>query len=251
MNPPLPANRLLVSFVIPTKEEEGYIGALLRNLRTASEQSGLPVETIVVDSRSADRTVAEAAGLADHVITDCDLACASIAHARNIGARFATGEFLFHTDADVLVPDLAGLLGRVAREFADPETVAVTARVMPYPWEATWRDDVIHRIANAFFRSSRRYGSRFSRGECQIVRRSAFEAVGGYTGRFISGEDCDLFHRLHRVGRVIYLKDQQVYHSLRRFRHDGYVRTLGVYVREWLWMSLLDRSFVTEWRPVR
>jgi len=251
MSPDLPANSPLVSFVIPTKEEEGYIGALLRNLRTASETSELPVETIVVDSRSADRTIAEATGLADRVIADCDLACASIAHARNAGARLATGEFLFHTDADVLIPDLAALLGRAAREFADPATVAVTARVMPYPWESTWRDDAIHRVANAFFRSSRWYGSRFSRGECQIVRRSAFEAVGGYTGRYISGEDCDLFHRLHRVGRVIYLTDQQVYHSLRRFRRDGYMRTLGIYVREWLWMSLLDRSFVTEWRVVR
>jgi glycosyltransferase involved in cell wall biosynthesis len=239
------------SIVIPTKEEARYIGRSMRSLRLARERDGLPLEIVVVDGGSVDRTVAEARGMADVLVTDHPLAAHSIAHARNAGAAATSSPFLFHTDADVLIPDLAGLLAWATEAFRDPAMVAVTVPVMPYPWEGTWRDYLIHRTANAWFRASFRFGGCFGRGECQIVRRSAFEAIGGYAGHFISGEDCDLFRRLNRHGRIGYTSDLCVYHSVRRFRHRGYARVLGIYVREWLWMTLLGRSFLQEWPVVR
>jgi glycosyltransferase involved in cell wall biosynthesis len=208
-------------------------------------------EVIVVDGRSTDGTVDEAMALADRMIVGSDLACVNIAHARNLGADDASSPFLFHTDADVVVPDLGALLTRALREFDDPGVVAVTAPVMPYPWASTWRDYLIHRVANVYFRVALRFGVMLARGECQIVRRSAFEAIGGYDGSYISGEDCDLFQRLHHIGRIAYICDLCVYHSPRRFRQVGYMRMLGIYVREWVWMSVFRRSYVREWRVVR
>jgi glycosyltransferase involved in cell wall biosynthesis len=243
--------RARFSFVIPTRQEAEYIGRSLRHLVDSRTAQQLDFEIIIVDGKSTDATVQEATGLADKIITDDPLACASIAHARNIGAAAASGEFLFHTDADVIAPDLPGLLSRAAREFGDPRVVAVTAPVMPYPWDSTWLDRLIHRIANAHFRASFRYGAFFARGECQIVRRAPFDEVDGYRGDLISGEDCDLFRRLGRKGKIIYIPDMCVYHSLRRFRKLGYLRVLGVYVREWMWMSVFRRSFTREWTVVR
>lgn len=239
------------SFVIPTKQEGDYIERTLRSLRTASDAAGLEIEIVVVDGGSSDETAKKADKLADVVLTDAPLAAASIAHARNIGAAVAGGEFLFHTDADVLFPDLGQLLQEAVGRFRSPDVIAAMAPVMPYPWESSRRDYLIHRLANAFFRSSLCYGALFSRGECQIVRRSVFEEIGGYTGRYISGEDCDLFRRLNRRGQIAYLSDSCVWHSPRRFHHSGYLRMFGVYLREWIWMNAFSRSFVHEWPVVR
>lgn len=239
------------SFVIPTKQEGDYIEQTLRSLRAGSDAAGLKVEIVVVDGGSSDGTAEKAERLADLVLTDAPLAATSIAHARNIGADAARGEFLFHTDADVLFPDLGRLLREATVRFRSPNVLAAMAPVMPYPWDSSRRDYLIHRLANAFFRSSLYYGALFSRGECQIVRRSAFEEVGGYTGRYISGEDCDLFRRLNRMGQIVYLSDSCVWHSPRRFHQSGYLRTFGVYLREWIWMNAFRRSFIREWPVVR
>jgi len=239
------------SFIIPTKQEGNFIERTLHSLRAGSNAAGLEVEIIVVDGGSSDGTAEKAGKLADVVLTGIPLAATSIAHARNIGADAASGEFLFHTDADVLFPDLEQLLQTAAVKFRSPDVVAAMAPVMPYPWESSRRDYLIHRLANAFFRSSLSYGALFSRGECQIVRRSAFETIGGYTGMYISGEDCDLFRRLNRMGRIAYLSDSCVWHSPRRFHQSGYLRTFGVYLREWIWMNAFRRSFIREWPVVR
>jgi glycosyltransferase involved in cell wall biosynthesis len=239
------------SFIIPAREEGEYIGRSLSSLAASRDAAGLAIEIVVVDGKSADSTVSEASKVADQVITDSPMAWESIAHARNVGAAASAGQFLFHTDADVLIPDLPRLLDRAAREFADPVVAAVTVPVMPYPWDSRRIDRVIHRVANAHFRLSFRYGAYFARGECQIVRRESFDMVGGYRGDLISGEDCDLFRRLSKAGRIIYLPDLCVYHSLRRFRGLGYLRVLGVYLREAIWMSLRGRSFAREWQVVR
>ena len=204
-----------------------------------------------MDGASTDRTVDEARPFADVLITDSELAARGIAHARNVGVAASHGEVIFHTDADVFVPDTEQFLWKLADCFDDQEVVAVEAAVMPYPWDSTRLDNLIHRIANAFFRSSLWYGALFSRGECQIVRRTAFDRIGGYEGRFVSGEDCDLFKRISRIGKIRYLSGTCVHHSTRRFRQVGYWRVLGIYLREWFWMNAFDRSYLTEWEVVR
>lgn len=115
----------------------------------------------------------------------------------------------------------------------------------------TRRDWVLHRVGNAYLRLALRCGALFSRGECQIVRRSAFLTVGTYSADLTSGEDCDLFRRLHQIGDIVYESDMCVYHSVRRFRRWGYFRTLGVYLREVIWTTVFGRSFMRTWPLVR
>jgi hypothetical protein len=83
------------------------------------------------------------------------------------------------------------------------------------------------------------------------VRRSAFEAIGGYDGEIILGEDRDFLQRLARHGRIAYLKDTPVCHSARRYRKLGYRRVLLAYFREGLALISGRPSPFKEWTPVR
>ncbi|MGH7484659.1 MAG: glycosyltransferase [bacterium] len=239
------------AFIIPAREEGHYIGRSLRYLREVREEARIPFCVIVVDGGSRDGTVKDAKGLADVVISDSGLARRSIGHARNVGAALVSSPFLFHTDADVLIPDLPRLLMHAERAFEDPAVVAVTTRLMPYPWDATRTDVFMHRLANAIIRLTLHLGAFLARGECQIVRREAFCKVGGYNGEIIAGEDCDLFRRLNRIGRIVYLRDYCVHHSPRRFREVGYLRIICIYIREGLSLVLRRRSYLSEWPLVR
>jgi glycosyltransferase involved in cell wall biosynthesis len=239
-----------LTIIIPTKEEEGYIGRTLHYLNEGRTPTCPTFEIIVVDGGSRDGTVAEASTGA-RVITDSDGARQTIGLARNIGAAAARGELLFHTDADVIVPDIEAFLQRVTSEFEDLSVVAVTACIKPYPWASTVRDALLHAVGNWFYRMSFLTKTYFARGECQIVRRSAFSDIGGYSTRYTSGEDCDLFYRLRRCGRLKYLSDLEVYHSPRRFHQLGYLKVILTYVREWAWRLAFKRSALKEWPVVR
>jgi glycosyltransferase involved in cell wall biosynthesis len=239
-----------LSFVIPTKEEGAYIDQTLRCLSGARERDSLDVSLIVVDGGSVDGTV-ERSALADLVVTDCPMACESIGHARNVGAAMSRSELIFHTDADVLIPDLAVFLGRVEAAFDDPDVACVTVPVVPYPWDARLLDRFMHALINLAVRCAVPFGAFLALGECQIVRRAAFDAVGGYDGSIALGEDRDFLERIARHGRVAYLSDLRVLHSARRYRKLGYRRVLADYAREG-WALLTGRpSPFQEWTPVR
>ncbi len=239
-----------LSIVIPAKDEELYLESTLLHWCAVRRDHGLDFTIVVVDGGSCDNT-AQAGRLADLFILDSRLAEESIAHGRNIGARSSKSKFIFHTDADVVVPDMLGLLTEADLQFTDPRVVAVTTRILPHPSEARRLDRIAHFVMNASIRAALPAGAFLARGECQIVRRTAFEEVGGYNGRIALGEDCDLFRRLHKVGRIRYLRQSCVYHSVRRFKRWGYLRVLAVFAREVLWLVVLRRPRLQEWKPVR
>lgn len=239
-----------MSLVIPAKNEEGYIGRTLQSLSDARRDHALPLEVVVVDGGSSDATP-RLCDLADRMVADSALACRSIAHARNVGCAGGTSDLIFHMDADVLIPDLPRFLTAVSHAFRDEDVVAVTTRIVPYPWDRTRTDRVMHWIGNAVIRWALRLHIPIARGECQIVRRDVFESLGGYNGNIIAGEDCDLFRRMLKVGKIRYLSDYCVHHSPRRFRALGYLRVLGIYTRETLALILLRRNWVTEWQVIR
>jgi glycosyltransferase involved in cell wall biosynthesis len=239
-----------LSFVIPTKEEGAYIGQTLQCLAAARDHDSLDVFLIVVDGGSVDGTV-ERSVLADLVVTDCPLACKSIGHARNVGAAMSRSELIFHTDADVRVPNLAAFLSRIKAAFDDPNVACVTVPVVPYPWDARPLDRLMHALINLAVRCAIPFGAFLALGECQIVRRSSFDAIGGYDGSIALGEDRDFLERIARHGRVAYLSDLRVFHSARRYRKLGYRRVLADYAREG-WALLTGRpSPFQEWTPVR
>lgn len=244
-----------LSIFIPTRNEAKYIGTTLAQFEPFWEKYDL--EIIVSDAHSTDGTVEIVQHFAELSHQRVRLVQAgpgkqNIAIGCNLGAAQAKAPLLFRIDADVRIPDKDYFFGKVFEAFGkDPELVGATVPIWVYPEEARTSDRLYHIMMNTVIRGSFWVKTPLAKGECQLVRRSAFEKIGGYKEHLTAGEDCNLFYRLQDVGRIRYLRKLRIHHSPRRFRQYGYMRLSLIYLREGLWMMLGRKSYLDEWKPVR
>jgi len=128
-----PAPRL--SLVIPAYNEEHRLGPSLEQLLAFAGVQGYPVEILVVDDGSVDRTaelVQEAAGA-----TPADVSLRLLQHPRNLGkgravrtgCLAAAGDFVAYLDADLATPPQEAL--KLLPALEEGAQVAVGSRVHP------------------------------------------------------------------------------------------------------------------------
>lgn len=242
-----------ISVIIPCRNEANYIGNTLTQFESLFEPYNL--EVIVSDANSTDDTpaiVREFSAKHPGRITLVQKpGKQNIAIGRNFGAAHATGDILFHTDADVRLPDPGGLFQSILQKFENQQVVAATTPIWVYPEEVRLDDRIYHLCMNGIIRLSFLCRVYLAKGECQFVRNEVFRRIGGYSEHLVAGEDCNLFYRLQKEGKIAYLFRQKVYHSPRRFRKYGYIRLTLIYFREGLWMLLGRRSYLKEWKAIR
>lgn len=96
----------LLSVVLPIYNVEPYLPATLASLAGATHRD---LEVVMVDDGSTDRSAELAAEVAesDRRFRLVHQKNSGLGHARNTGARLATGEFLTFVDSDDLVPHYA------------------------------------------------------------------------------------------------------------------------------------------------
>ena len=242
------------SIVIPTKNEGKYIRPTVAQFAPFFEK--FDIEVVVSDAGSRDETADVMAELqaefGEHRVKFVQsFEKQNIAIGRNLGAKHASGEILFHTDADVRIPNLEQFFTKVSKAMERPGVVASTVPIWVYPEERGLSDHLYHMLMNGVIRLSFFAGVYLAKGECQIVHRSVFEGINGYDESIVAGEDCNLFFRLHKEGKIAYLGSLCVHHSPRRFREYGYLRLTLIYLREGLSLLFLRRSYSKEWTPVR
>lgn len=165
----------LVSVIIPSRNSELTIADCLRSI---TSQSYRPIEIFVVDSFSTDLTKTMAQNMGAFVISHSS----ERSIAKNLGAKFARGKYLYFVDADQkLGPDvIAACVKAVGRchglLIADQDLpgsskvsrlVASRRRVLSYdPLNVSPR----------------------------FVRKDVFDRLGGFDLDLYAGEDLD-FHR--------------------------------------------------------
>lgn len=243
-----------LSIVIPTKNEAKYIDRTLAQFTDWLDRYAL--EIIVSDANSTDgtaeivRNYAARYGARHFRLVQAQ-GKQNIAIGRNLGAAAATGDILFHMDADVFIPQKERFFETVFRAFDRPGVVAATMPLRIYPEETRLSDRLYHIFMNLVIRLSFLAGVYLAKGECQLVRRRIFEQIGGYNEKIVAGEDCNLFYRLSKEGHISYLWHLRVHHSPRRFRQYGYWGISWIYLREGLSLLFLRKSYAKEWTPVR
>jgi len=235
----MPAKTTTVSVIIPTLQEENYIGKTLSNLQKVTT----PVEVIVVDGGSGDKTVNIARRFADKVYS---IEKRGISTGRNYGAKHANGDILVFLDTDVIFP--LDFVEKTQRAFEDSTVVGATCNIMP----STLRLDatLFFHLYNGLIRLFTKIKPH-SRGEFLAARKSAFLSVNGFDENMPCLEDHDLANRLSKLGRFVFISDLTMYESLRRFQKLGFWRVIGTWLVDYVSFTLRRKPVSRVWQPVR
>ncbi len=238
----------MISFIIPTKNEEKAIEKTLQCLKGYVT----PHEIIVSDGYSTDETVAIARRYTDKVAVYRGTARQTIAAGRNAGAALATGDFLVFLDADVTIPDINNFFKKAISLFeADRKLVALTTYYRVSPEVATWADKIIFKLIGWEFWLFNLLGFGGSGGELQMVPAAAFRRINGYNESLVAGEDNELFWRLAKIGRTRLERSLFIYHPGRRAHQIGWPRLLWQWFKNGLYISLFKKSASQEWTEIR
>jgi chlorobactene glucosyltransferase len=216
--PPPGSDAPRVTVVIPARDEEANIGHCLESLLTQDYPAGR-VNIIVVDDQSADATAAIVRGLARQypqitLITSPPLPprWTGKSHACWIGARAAAppSEWLCFIDADVTAQRgaLSSAVHTVLRERLD------LLSLMPRQELGSFAERLIlpcGLIVLSFVQDLRQSQARSgsavaATGQFMLVRRDAYEAVGGHAAVCtVICEDLEFARRLKQSGRAVLL----------------------------------------------
>lgn len=230
---PSSASRPAVSVVVPfaggTAEAEGVV----ETLESLELRDG--DELIVADNTAAG--VLDKLAERSRIEVVRSIGVSSSYHSRNLGALAGTNDWLLFVDSDCRVP--RDLIDRYFGESIDDDVGAVAGPVFPLKVG----DGVMARYALS--RSQNKQTSHlanpykpFGVTANLLVRRAAWESVGGFQQAVRSGGDADFCWRLQDAGWSIgYAEGASVKHFLRE-RMRSYLRVHMRYAAGRRWVQL-------------
>lgn len=182
--------RTRISVIVPVYNGARFLAAALESV---GAQHYRPAEVIVVDDGSTDDTAAVAKRYGGvRYLRQPNLGAAA---ARNAGAAAATGELLAFLDADDLwLPEKLTRQVRYLEQHPDVDAVVTHQRlaIAPGAERPGWvPQEWLERPQVGLVPSA------------LMVRRTAFEAVGGFDVRYRTGEDTDWFARAKDAGVAV------------------------------------------------
>lgn len=211
-----------VSIVVPSYNEERFIGSCLDAVR-ALDCSGALTSVIVVDNGSTDGTARIVMERKIRIVLDEE---SQISGLRNHGARITSGEFLGFVDADCLVSrDWAS---HALQAFASKgEDVGIVGAPYSLPEGCSWIERAWDIVTSGVRGKSGPI--RWLPAGNMVVRRTAFEKVGGFDETLVTNEDVDFCDRIRDAGFEV-LRDDGV-----RAIHMKYTTSLGHFFRRQRW----------------
>ena len=210
----------LVSVVMPCRDEAPYLEATFDGL----DELDYPrdrLEIILVDNDSTDGSPEIARRRGACVVSAPGVHAGGV---RNAGARRARGDVLAFLDSDCTpAPDW---LQRALVHLADPG-VGATGGHSRVPDDATW----VERTVDFHATVPGVHEVQFLPTANMLLRREAFESVGGFTEDLRTGEDSDFSDRLRERGLRL-VSDTAV-----RVVHQAWPKTIPELFRREMWLS--------------
>jgi glycosyltransferase involved in cell wall biosynthesis len=219
-----------ISIVIPTLNEEGFIGRLLESI---AHQTMQPKEVIIVDNFSEDKTYED---IKKYIFT-LPLTCVSvrknaqhgIGSSRNLGASVATGDTILFLDADVeLQPSF---IQDAISEFESRSLDLAGAHFYTDP-DAPKVDRVGAKAISLYHASFQFSKNPMGSGFCLLAKKEWHRRIKGFNVEFFHSEDHDYVKRAVDHGASFrLLKSVQFKLSNRRYVHDGRINILSLYTK--------------------
>ncbi len=210
------------SIVIPTLNEEKYIGRLLTDLVKQSKQN---FEVVVVDGHSQDRTrevVQEFKYQFPLQITQCTK---NVGAQRNIGAKLTAGKYLLFFDADIQIAPT--FLEKVKKILERDNIDFCSFRAIPD--NCHFIDHLVTFWANIIIWLSLFWRKPLMGGFNLLIKKSVFVKIGGFDESIVHAEDQNLTYRALKAGyRGKFYFRPSFKLSFRRFEREG---RLSVYLK--------------------
>ncbi|PIQ72680.1 hypothetical protein COY13_04750 [Candidatus Roizmanbacteria bacterium CG_4_10_14_0_2_um_filter_36_35] len=213
----------MLSIIIPTYNEEKYLGRLLRLIKNQSYQ---PKEIIVADNRSTDRTVLIARKFGCRVIKG-----GTPAQGRTAGGKAATGGIFLFLDADVVFKG-RNFLKRIINDYKNNRNSIATVWFVSQ--ERNFLNKFICWVANLNKKINLIITKKWrvvigDYGLFIICSRSIFNTVGFFSTlatNAITMEDTLFFRETIKKGAQYRVLPEKIYISGRRLKNKNLFRLL-------------------------
>jgi len=225
---------LSLAIVVPVFNEEAVLPELITNLQQIDAD-----ELIVVDGGSTDHTCRLLAGSPIRWISSSPGRAAQM----NAGSQECKSDILLFIHSDTII-DSSHLL---AVKQAMQDELVVGGR-----FDVRLSGDGLPFRVIAYFINLRSRLSGISTGDqCQFVRRSVFEHMGGFPEQALM-EDIEFSKRLKRYGKLACLR-QKVVTSSRRWERYGVMRTVWLMwkLRFLYWLGVSPDKLAQKYRQER
>lgn len=206
-----------ISVIIPTLNEEFYIGDLLDCL---FEQTFRGFEVLVVDGCSEDKTEEVCKKYKEKMpeLLVFNAGYRGVSRQRNLGAKNAKTDTLLFLDADVIIP--SDFLEKALNEFNAKKGDLATC--MSLPLSDNLFDKFSFIILNTIVKNLH-----LAHGWTIFSKKNLHESIGGFNEKMFYFEDGDYSNRAKKKNaKVFMIMDTAVYVSVRRFDHEGRIRML-------------------------
>lgn len=208
------------AIVIPTLNEEHYIGILLDSIIA---QTIKPQEVVVVDAFSKDGTIKEIKKRQKILpqLKYYQIPKYTISRQRNLGASKTNSPHILFLDADMKMHDKDTLerytkeISKKSPDIAACENMALSKDLRDIILFKAW--DVTNRLMKPLWPVATTMNL--------YVNRQMFQKVGGFDEEVRIWEDCNLIQRIVKLdGKFIFLNKPKMYTSVRRFKKEGRIR---------------------------
>jgi glycosyltransferase involved in cell wall biosynthesis len=209
-----------LAIVIPTLNEEKYIGGLLSSI---ARQTIQPKEVVIVDAFSKDKTEEEVRKWQKKIpqLRFYQIPKDTISKQRNLGVKKTKASRILFLDADTALIDddtLEKYLEEVEEKSAE---LAVACN---YPLSEHWKDKAYFQAANLTTKVGKHVWP-MAVGINLFCLRKVFVRLHGFDEKIKVGEDIEMVQRFAKAGvRYEVLEEPKIHTSVRRLRKEGRIR---------------------------
>ncbi len=219
-----------ISVIVCAKNGEATIESCLKSIEESK-----PLEIIVVDGKSTDRTMEIARNYTDKVYSDDGK---GLGYARQMGAEKAEGEYIVYIDSDVILPP--STLEKMLDELKEKGYTLIHAQILTRKIDNYWEWAEDHHFRTEFNTEGE------VKGTGNVVALCKKESVLSYQyDPFFVGaaEHIDLYCRWRKDGLRLGISSAFAYHQHRA--------TTRSFIKQRIWYGKGHARFFWKYRFIR